>query len=312
MTEMLLSAAAAAPSRTSRDLLPGGYVDADGRVHREVEVVAMTGRDEERLADPAAVGSATLITELLARLVRRIGAITPVTAEVARALLVADRQFLLLKVREATFGSQVRWTVECPWADCGRRIDVAFDIGSIPVEESTAKGPWHTIVLDPADALVDGEHTHRELSFRLPDGGDQEALAGQLDRNEAAALRLLLQRCIVRIGPFAPPPAELVQRLSPAARRAVEQRMARLAPRVDLTMESTCPECGRSYSVPFEIQGFLFGELRVDERLLRQEIHYLAAHYHWSEREIMEMPRSRRRRYVAHLAEEIERSRDDS
>ncbi|AQA21988.1 hypothetical protein BTZ20_0501 [Rhodococcus sp. MTM3W5.2] len=45
--------------------------------------------------------------------------------------------------------------------------------------------------------------------------------------------------------------------------------------------------------------------------LLRREIHYLAYHYHWSEREIMEMPRHRRQRYVTQLADEIERSHDD-
>ncbi|MFI6324339.1 hypothetical protein ACIBG8_42920 [Nonomuraea sp. NPDC050556] len=290
-------------------VLPGGYADGRGRIHREAEVIAMTGRDEELLADGS--GSAVLVTALLSRCVRRIGTITPVTPEVARGLLVADRQFLLLKVREATFGTAVRSSIACPRPECGRRIDVEFDTADIPVVESADKGPQFPMTLDTQDGLRADGGTHRELVFRLPHGGDQEALSAVLQKNDAAALTALLERCILRIGPFEPAPPELVARLSPRARLAVERRMAELAPQLDLTMESTCPECGHGYSVPFEIQSFLFGELRVNAGLLRGELHYLAYHYHWSEQEIMDMPRERRRRYVAMLTDEIERSHAD-
>jgi hypothetical protein len=290
--------------------LPGGYPDAQGAVQREVEVLAMTGRDEELLA-ATGTGTVALVTELLTRCVRRIGDIAPVTEDVARHLLVADRQFLMLKVREATFGTSVRSSISCPWADCGRRIDIEFATSAIPVVESVDKGPEYSLSLDVTDAVLADGQAHRELAFRLPNGADQEALSPLLHRNEAAALTGLLGRCVTRIGPVSPAPPELVARLSPRARRSVEWRMTEVAPQIDLTMESTCPECKRNYSVPFEIQSFLFGELRVNTDLLRREIHYLAYHYHWSEREIMEMPRHRRRRYVAQLAEEIERSHDE-
>jgi hypothetical protein len=289
-------------------MLPGGYADAAGRIHREAEVTAMTGREEEMLAGADCSGSAALVTALLARCVRRIGDIAPVTPDVARGLLVADRQFLLLKIREATFGTTVRSSIPCPWPACGRRIDVEFDTTAIPVTESADKGPVYPMTLDPDDGVTDGERIHRELAFRLPDGKDQELLSPLLERNDAVALSGLLHRCITRVGPYSPPPPELVTRLSPRARQAVERRMSELAPQLDLTMESTCPECGRDYSVPFEIQSFLLGELRVNADLLGREVHYLAYHYHWSEREIMAMPRHQRRRYVSLLAGEIERS----
>jgi hypothetical protein len=41
--------------------------------------------------------------------------------------------------------------------------------------------------------------------------------------------------------------------------------------------------------------------------MLYREIHYLAYHYHWSEREIMDMTRDKRRKYIEVLADEIER-----
>ena len=58
------------------------------------------------------------------------------------------------------------------------------------------------------------------------------------------------------------------------------------------------------------MEGFVLGELHTSLDLLYREVHYLAYHYHWSEREIMEMPRAKRRRYIEVLADEIERLSD--
>lgn len=41
---------------------------------------------------------------------------------------------------------------------------------------------------------------------------------------------------------------------------------------------------------------------------LYHEVHQLAWHYHWSEREILAMSRAKRRRYLALLSRELERS----
>ncbi len=72
--------------------LPGGYVDEDGTLHREAELAPLSGHEEELLADQGGHASAVLVTPLLSRCVRRIGTISPVTEDVARTLLVADRQ----------------------------------------------------------------------------------------------------------------------------------------------------------------------------------------------------------------------------
>ncbi|HEY2673518.1 MAG TPA: hypothetical protein VGJ07_24530, partial [Rugosimonospora sp.] len=59
-------------------LLPGGYWDATGRLHREFELAALTGREEELLAQAGRPQTATLVTEVLSRCVRRLGGISPV------------------------------------------------------------------------------------------------------------------------------------------------------------------------------------------------------------------------------------------
>ncbi len=289
-------------------LLPGGYIDRGVVVHREVELAPLTGREEELLAASQRRESASLVTTVLSRCIRRIGAISPVSEDVTRSLLIGDRQYLLLKLRAATLGDRVRATIRCPWPDCGKQITVNFSVDDVPVKESEDKGPTYTMRLsaEAAGPEAQGEE-YRAITFRLPNGGDQEALSPILAENEVRALALLLQRCIQRIGPLQSPDADAIGRLSPLARMEIEQRMEAVAPNVELTMESECPECGREYAVPFDIQRFFFGELLTSRDLLYREVHYLAYHYHWSEQEIMGMARPRRRAYIEVLSAEIER-----
>jgi len=277
-------------------MLPGGYRDATGRLHREFELAVLTGREEELLASARSAQTATLVTEVLSRCVRRLGEISPVPRDVARQLLVADRHYLLLQLRQATFGDLVRANLICPWPDCGERVSIDFSIAEVPVHPGQSPAPVHTMTLSQA----------QEVSFRLPNGADQEELSGRLEHNEAEALTLLLSRCIERIGSDSSPSVRQVAELSAADRHDIEERMRELAPRVEQTMEAKCAECGRTFIAPFDIQRFFLGELRTDADLLYQEVHYLAYHYHWSEREIMEMTRDRRRRYIDVLGDAIE------
>jgi hypothetical protein len=287
-------------------VLPGGLVDDAGTVHDEVELRGLCGREEELLAGHGVAGVAALVTAVLSRCVQRIGDIREVDAGVTRRLLVADRQYILLKLREATFGDQVQGSVPCPWPDCGRRVAVSFLTTDVPIMASPDKGPVYTLTLSP-EAMPEVEEAERTVSFRLPTGADQELLSPLLDENEATALAGLLTHCVLRVGQDESVDQASVSRLSPLARLEIERQMERVAPSVDLLMEAVCAECGRAFSAPFDLQRFFFGELRVTADLLYREVHYLAYHYHWSEQEIMEMPRDQRSRYIAVLADEIER-----
>lgn len=287
--------------------LPGGWVDAGGAVHREVILVPLSGREEALLAESSRQGSASLVTRLLSRCVQRIGEISPVSEAFARGLIVADRLYLLLKLREVTFGPRVQATIACPWPDCGKKVDIDFSIHDIPVTPSEDKGPFYQMHLSSEAAPnIDGEK-QAEVVFRLPTGEDQEVIGPLLVRNEAQALNLLLARCIQSIGGLNVDNPELIDGLSPLARMQIEKQMLAAAPQVDLEMGAVCPECGREFSVPFDLQDFFFGEMRTSRDLLYREVHYLAYHYHWSEKEIMEMPKQRRRTYIEILADEIER-----
>ena len=251
--------------------------------------------------------AATLVTEVLSRCVLRLGVISPVQPDVTRRLLVADRQYLLLQVRRATFGDPVHADLVCPWPDCGVQVSVDFAVSDVPVEEPPYRAPLHTMTL--SDKAIAGRTDlggDGEVCFRLPDGSDQEELSHLLALNEADALTGLLCRCVQRLGPYRPPDQEHVSGLSVLARAESEQRMRQVAPRVEQSMAAACVGCGRTFVVPFDVQRFLLGELRTDSALLYQEVHYLAFHYHWSEHEIMAMTRDKRRTFIDVLADSIE------
>jgi hypothetical protein len=278
-------------------LLPGGYWDDGGTLHRDFELAPLTGRDEELLAQSGRAESASLVTAVLSRAVRRVGDISPISEHVARQLLVADRQYLLLKLRRSTFGGIVRGSVFCPWRDCGERVSLQFQIDDVPVQEACQRAPHYTMSLSSGS----------DVCFRLPNGSDQETVSPLVARNEAEALTRLLARAIHRLGAIRPPAPEDVAALSPFERTEIEAEMERLSPKIELNLDTSCSECGRSFVVPFNLQQFFFGELRAASDLLYREIHYLAYHYHWSEREILEMPRDKRQKYIEVLADEIER-----
>jgi hypothetical protein len=287
-------------------LLPGGYVDADCELLREVEIAALSGRDEELIAPRQPIPNPALLTLLISRCVLRLGPVSPVSEDLARRLLVADRQFLLLKLRQMTFGDHVQATVQCPREPCRKKVDIDFFLHDIPVRESIEKGPLYTRELS-SEAAFSNEHgeQYREVVFRLPNGEDQEAIAHRVEENEATALALLLGRCIRRLGPLHDPGTEVIHRLSSLARAEIERHMEEAAPQVDLTLGAHCPECEREFAVPFDFQGFFLAEGQTSRELLYREVHYLAYHYHWSEQEIMALPREKRRKYIALLADEL-------
>jgi hypothetical protein len=74
-----------------------------------------------------------------------------------------------------------------------------------------------------------------------------------------------------------------------------------------LEMEVQCCECGEVFTIPFDVYGSFFSKLCTGLDMLYREVHGLAYHYHWSEREIMAMSRGKRHKYLEILADELER-----
>ena len=196
---------------------------------------------------------------------------------------VPDLEVALLLLRQETLGDLIATDARCPSSECGARVDVSFRIGELLQSKkssrskntgATAQGEWILLA-----------HKGREIEFRLPTGADLLAIDG--DNKQWLALE---ERCIR--------PA----RLERAAIRRAERAMEALAPRFSSNLAGDCPECGRHFEYYFDVFVFVLRELRNHAAGVLQDVHLIARHYKWGEREILTLPRSRRLAYVEMLS----------
>lgn len=279
--------------------LPGGYFDERGQLHDDVVLAPLVGHDEEVLLAEGGLPAAA-VTAVLARTIRRIGTIDRIDEQLVRQLLVADRQVLLLELRERTFGPRITGSCQCERPGCGQRISLNFSIRDIPIRTLADKHPTYRCALSPA-----GDQA-RAVTMRLPSGGDQEAVCEAVAAGStgAQALQLLVERCLVQDGPAERDPT--ADQLGPTDLLVIERFLSDTAPAVDLAVGVRCPECRSELIVELDVQDFFFGELTSSAEQLYQDIHHLALHYHWSEHDILALTRPKRERYIGLIVETME------
>ena len=239
----------------------------------DAELVPLCGADEEWLAqlDPA-TPLARVAGGLLERCVRTIGG-APATPERVRALPAGSWDALLVELWRRSLGPRVELVARCPAEHCRAGIDIDFDLGDLPLAPPA----------DDAPDVLDG------VEFRLPTGGDLEALA---DDPDPAAL---LDRCVA-----GEPPRDEATRA--ALERAVAERSAHVADE----LAAQCPECGSEFTISFLPLERLPAELARRRPQFERDVHVLSAHYGWTLTEILALPRPRRRDYVERLLAHLE------
>ena len=108
-------------------LLPRGYVDDAGTVHRDGVMRLATARDElvPLRDDRVRENPAYLSVVLLARVITRLGSITDVHAGVVEELFATDLAFLQDLYRRVNTEGHTRAAVTCPACDHTFAVDVA-------------------------------------------------------------------------------------------------------------------------------------------------------------------------------------------
>lgn len=109
--------------------LPRGFVDDDGRVHRNGIMRLATARDEIMpLRDPRVRDNeAYLSVVILSRVVTRLGSLGEVTPGVMEGLFASDLAFLQDLYRRVNQEGSTRTTVSCPECRHEIMVDVAGD-----------------------------------------------------------------------------------------------------------------------------------------------------------------------------------------
>jgi hypothetical protein len=275
----------------SRIVLPHGWWHENVR-HRSADLRPLTGEDEEALLDPAP-SLAERTSALIARCVPAIGTVTPIAIDDAAALTIGDREALVLALRRATFGERLQCVVRCE--SCDAAMDLELAVRTLLLSPYSDDGPEYDEEIPSASGVW-------RVRFHLPTGGDQIAAARAGPGDPERGARELLARCL---GLVMDPDGREADRttLPSAVADAIAARMAALDPQAEVSLTYACAECGARTSSVLDAAAFFFRELGGDADRLYREVHRIAVHYHWSEREILALTHGKRRRYLELLAE---------
>jgi hypothetical protein len=197
-------------------------------------------------------------------------------------LSIGRRNGYLLTLRELTFGPTLDSVATCP--SCQETLEFALQGGDIRTGDPSVP------LVEPVACEIDG----LRLKFRLPNSLDLAATVGLKDAD--GARRRMLERCVLAASQGEQ--AIAVTDLPDPVLAQVEQAIAAADPQADITLDLTCPACGHSWQVLFDIGDFLWAEITAYAQRLLLDTHQLARAYGWAEADILAMSNQRRQYYL--------------
>lgn len=200
--------------------------------------------------------------------------------ELAR-LSVGRRDAHLLEVHEQLFGRKLAAFVEC--SQCKERLE--YTLSTDAFAGAGSAGATGGLALQVSDT---------SFKLRLPDSVDLRAVTRCGDIFQAR--RILVQRCIVdahcKGRPVEP------ETLADESVERIAEFLATADPLGEMLIDLTCPACGNSWQIMFDIESFLWAKVTALAKRLLHEVHVLATAYGWAERDILAMAAARRQFYL--------------
>jgi hypothetical protein len=244
--------------------LPIGYEDDDGQIHRRATIRKMTGRDEAVMADKRyRHNGARMITELLGNCLLRLGTLDRPGPVVTRKMYSADRHYLLVRLREITFGPEMKATYTCP--TCREATTFLEDLTTLEVIRLGDGETPADVVVELDDGYLDRDgRCYTTLVFRQPTGTDEEKIAAVIRENTASGKNALLTRCLKKMGDM---PAARLEALGSAVfndmplgdRKRVDSAVSGEGTGMRLKRTVLCNGCARTYDTSLDMSDFLAG-----------------------------------------------------
>lgn len=225
--------------------LPMGLLTEGGKILSEVEVKELDGFAEEKLAKASqSTEPGRWLQTLLECGVESIGG-TTVTSEMLKSLLIGDRDFLALAIRNATYGPVVEFGEHiCP--TCSETFDLNVDIRDVPIRKYEGDREFEVPFKTGGSALV-----------RFPDGADQMAFFEDLEASEAQRRTVMLAQCVIALTdahgntePIAGFEGSMIRSLSVAKRDTIVKAISEMQPGPRYDEVVFTHDCGHTRPVP--------------------------------------------------------------
>lgn len=174
--------------------------DSEGKVHREAEIVAMTGLVRKNIARPDVRQSPSKVIDvILLACLRRVGPVTKMDRRTLDKLLAGDRDFLVLEIRKFSMGNKITSVVRC--GACNEKVDITYNLDSVPVTRIPDSGGDIEVVSGERIFTVsytpEGVGEPVTVRFRFPSGGDQSEASSLGNKNPIEANYRMYYRCLV-------------------------------------------------------------------------------------------------------------------
>jgi hypothetical protein len=220
--------------------LPSGYLSMTGEVVKEVEVRELTGRDEEALSRLKSVDK--MLQELLVRGTVRIGQDKP-TESLLDQMLSGDRDYILLRIYAATFGSSITATPWCP--SCDKVVEKEVDLLN-DVEIKTLDSPF--------DRRVRVDTSRGQVIADLPNGTVQKKMIAAVGKSVTELSSVLLSGTVTEInGMSVFNPAQVLD-LPIKDRRKISEAIVSHLPGPQLqSIKVACDDCNSELEVPLSL-----------------------------------------------------------
>jgi hypothetical protein len=200
------------------------------------------------------------------------------------ALPVSQLNLQLLRLRQISLGSTLSGFVPC--THCAARLEFSVPIALLLAE------------LEPLAARHSVQWTDGIADYSLRAASSRDLALAQCESSPELARTSLLERCLTaRSTTFS---SEMVQVTEEASRTAL-QKFNELHAAAEITVQLSCPACGRQDSVDLDIARFLWMEVRYAALRLLRDVHELASAHGWDEQSILGMGLQRRNAYLEML-----------
>ncbi len=227
-----------------------GYKDKDGVLHKDFDLVEITGAEEEAISKQAIKNNgAKIIRVLLSRCITRIGTIRQEETKkddwenIIKSLDVFDQDYAYLKLREISKGKELELKHSCP--QCKKELHSVIDTDEFEIE------PWNGLeqidFMLPKGIIDKDGNVHKKGVLRLPQGLDREILTPIAQQNMGHGVTLMLTRCIQSIEGIDVVTEEMVRKLKIMDRDYLNKLLQENKYGMDTTVELTCPICGYEF-----------------------------------------------------------------
>jgi hypothetical protein len=206
------------------------------------------------------------------------------------ALPVAERDLLLLRLRELMFGAELGIFGHCE--ACGEPLEFTLRTDEVAAGLETATA-----------AAEDASAAWAEAGrwYRIRPVTTEDLAATLAVRDVDAATELLLARCVEVAATDSGsdfPPADGTSAPAPPFPASVVSRFAGLHAAAEVRCAVDCPACADHQVLDLDIGRFLWREVAVAARRMLAEVHLLASAYGWAERDIIALSPARRAAYL--------------